>query len=222
MSTYWCPFLENNGRRSSLSLDRSVLPPHPSSTAAMVTKSIAPHTLRRIADTSRKFGRKTPTSPIPDIPTILRSLPEHKPLLPLLLSHGIPPKPATMCANRYDSYANELRVETETKLTPYLIHRRKNPPAVVYPLFLSHYTHALRDRAQYILNTALRCLKRESVDLADWVATYPAPLWLPVRLPLNRRLWWQVTVFAVTTRHPPRVYMQGSRGRWNVIVRHKD
>ena len=160
----------------------------------MSTNLVVPRALRRIADASRKFGRTKPTTSTPNIPKILKSLPEHRSLLPLLLSHGIPSQLATTCADRYDRCANELRSETETKLTPYLVNRRKNPPAVVYPVFLSNYTRALRDWAQSILNTALKCLKRGSVDLSDWDVTYPAPLWLPVSLSCQVRLGQRVTV----------------------------
>lgn len=176
----------NNGTGSYLLLAiHSPDPPHQftprSHLSAMAANSIFPHALRRIADTSRKFGRAMSITSAPNIPTILKSLPEHRPLLPLLLSHGIPFRLATTCADRYDKCASELRSETETKLAPYLVNNRKNPPAVVYPLFLTNYIHALRDWAQSILNTALKCLKRSSVDLSDWDVTYPAPLWLPVR-----------------------------------------
>lgn len=137
--------------------------------------------LRRIADTSRKFNRKHSTA-TPNVPTVLRSLPEHKPLLPLLLSHDIPLKLAKACADRYDRYANQLRSETETQLVPYLVNHRKNVPIRVYLLFFSNYTHALRDWAQSTLNAALKCLKRQPVELTDWDAASSPPLWIPVGL----------------------------------------
>lgn len=141
--------------------------------------------LQRIANASRKFGPSTPTTPIaaPSTPTVLKSLPEHKSLLPLLLSHDIPSKIAQACADRFDRYANQLRSETETKLAQYLTHRCKNPPARVYSFYVNSYSQALRDWAQSILNAALKSLKRNSAEIRNWDVTYPQPLWLPVRPP---------------------------------------
>lgn len=138
-------------------------------------------TLRLISETSRKFKNTTPTTHLsPAAPTIPRSLPKHKPLLPLLLSHGIPSKLAKACADRYDRYANQLRSDTEIKLAPYLVHRRKNPPARVYPVFLENYNQALRNCAQSILNATLKHLERGSADIRDWDVTHLPPFWLPV------------------------------------------
>lgn len=137
--------------------------------------------LQRISDTSRKFTSTTSTGrATPDIPTILKSLPEHKPLLPLLLSHGIPTKLANACADRYDRYASQLRLETEAKLAPYLVNLRRSSPRKVYSAFLHNYGKELRNWAQTVLNTTLNKLNRDSVELRNWDATYPAPLWLPV------------------------------------------
>ena len=138
-------------------------------------------TLRLISETSRKFSNTTPTShPTPPTLPILRSLPKHKPLLPLLLSHGIPSGLAKVCADRYDKYANQLRSETEIRLAPYLVHHRKDPPARIYPVFLKNYNQALRDWAQSILDATLKCLKRDCTEIRNWDVTYPPPLWLPV------------------------------------------
>lgn len=140
--------------------------------------------LQRIASTSRKFSVTAPTTPTPLLvtPTILKSLPEHTPLLPILLSHHVPSKLAKACADRYDRYADKLRLDTETKLAPYLLDQNEGQPARVYTVFLSNYSRALRDWAQSILNAALRSLKRDSAELRNWEATYPPPLWLPVCL----------------------------------------
>jgi len=138
--------------------------------------------MQRIAGTSRKT--KSTTSPTPNTPSILKSLPEHRPLLPLLLLHHIPSKLAKACADRYDRYADQLRSETESKLAPYLVDHISGRPARVYSLFLDNYNQALRDWAQSILNIALRSLKRDSAELKNWDATYPPPLWLPVSLSL--------------------------------------
>jgi hypothetical protein len=140
--------------------------------------------LQRIAETARKINPNArPTRTTSNTPTILKLLPEHKPLLPLLLSHGVPSKLASPCADKYDIHANELRSKTETKLAPYLLNPRDGQPAGIYSAFLDNYGQALRDWAQSVLNAALRSLKRESVKLQNWEATYPAPLWLPVRIP---------------------------------------
>ena len=136
--------------------------------------------MQRIAGTSRKT--KSATSSTPNTPLILKSLPEHKPLLPLLLSYHIPSKLAKACADRYDRYADQLRSETESKLAPYLADHISGRPARVYSLFLDNYNQTLRDWAQSILNTALRNLKRDSAELDNWDVTYPPPLWLPVSL----------------------------------------
>lgn len=146
--------------------------------------------LQRIVDTSRKFGltctnttpRATQTaSPTPNTPTVLESLPEHKPLLPILLSHNIPSKLAKACADRYDSYAKQLRSAAETKFAPYLLNRRSHAPSVYY-FFLESYNQTLRRWAQSVLTAALKRLKRDSVDLQNLDVTYPNPLWFPVRL----------------------------------------
>ena len=146
--------------------------------------------LQRISNASRKFATATPILPpaSPNTPTVLKSLPEHNPLLPLLLSHDIPLRVAQACADRFDTYANQLRSETETKLAQYLAYRCKNPPARVYSFYLKSYSQALRDWAQSILNAALKSLKRNSAEIQNWDTTYPAPLWLPVRLPPLRLL----------------------------------
>ena len=140
-------------------------------------------TLRAISNTSRNFSHPVLTvSSKSTAPTVLRSLPEHKSLLPLLLSYNVPPKLAKECAARYDRYASQLRSETETRLVPYFTNRRKNPPTTVYPIFLNNYNRTLRRWSQSILDIALKTLKRDSVELRDWEVTYPAPLWLPVSL----------------------------------------
>jgi len=140
---------------------------------------------QRIANTSRKLAPTTSTASTttPHTPTLLKSLPEHKSLLPLLLSHDIPSKVARACADRFDRSANQLRSETEAKLVPYLINRRKNQPARVYSFFLNSYSHTLHDWAQSILNAALRSLKRDPTKIQDWDVMYPPPLWLPVSVP---------------------------------------
>ena len=151
----------------------------------MAEKSKLLRTLQfqRIAETARKINpnsRRIHTTPI--APTILKSLPDHKPLLPLLLSHGVPPRLAKACADKFDIHANELRSKTETKLAPYLLKLGGGQSAGIYSAFLENYSRALRDWAQSVLNAALRRLKRESVQLRNWEATYLAPLWLPVRI----------------------------------------
>lgn len=139
--------------------------------------------LQRIADTARRINpNPRPAPTIQATPNILTSLPEHKSLLPLLLSHDIPSKLARACADKYDGYANQLRSETESKLAPYLANRKKSQPAKAYSLFLDNYSKALRRWSQHILNAALKSLKRDSVELRNWEVTYPAPLWLPVCL----------------------------------------
>lgn len=139
-------------------------------------------TLQRIAETARRINLNSrPACTKPSAPTILKSLPEHKPLLPLLLSYGIPSKLAQTCADRYDKYANQLRSEAEIKFAPYLL-KRQSHAAGVYSLFLDSYSQALRRWAQSILNAALKSLKRSSVELGNLDVTHPKPLWLPVRL----------------------------------------
>ena len=133
-------------------------------------------TLQRISDTARKIN--TRTRPPPKAPSILKSLPDHKPLLPLLLSHGIPSKLAEACADKYDKYANQLRIEAETRLAPHLSDCQ---PGRVYTLFLKEYSQTLRDWAQIVLNSALKNLKRDSQELGSWSVTYSPILWLPVR-----------------------------------------
>jgi len=158
--------------------------------------------LQRIADTSRKFSftctKLTPRTartvpPTSNIPRTVESLPEHKPLLPLLLSHDIPSALAKACADRYDNYATRLRSAAETKFAPYLLTWRSHT-AGVYAFFLESYSKMLRHWAQAILDAALKNLKRGSVDLQNWDVTYPKPLWFPVRSlvlkiqkPLGRR-----------------------------------
>jgi len=152
--------------------------------AVMVQNTKLLRALQRIADTSRKLSRAAVPAPGPPcIPTLLKSLPEHRPLLPVLVSQDIPANLAKVCADRYDVYASQLRSETETKLAPYLVNLCKNPPARVYSIFLNSYSQTLQRWAQSILNTALKSLKRDSVELQNWDVTYPAPLWLPVRPP---------------------------------------
>ena len=154
---------------------------HPLTIMAERSRLLRALQLQRIAETARKINpnfRPTHTTSI--TPTILKSLPEHKPLLPLLLSHDVPPKLARVCADKYDTHANELRSKTETKLAPYLLKLSGGQPTGIYSVFLENYSQALRDWAQSVLNAALRNLKRESVQLRNWEATYPAPLWLPV------------------------------------------
>jgi len=145
--------------------------------------------LQRIANTSRKLNQtahsKLTIRPKPNVPIILESLPKHRPLLPLLLSHDIPSKLAKACADKFDIYADKLKSETETKLVPYLLDHSSGPPARVYSLFLHNYGQALRDSAQSTLNAALKSLKRSSAGLGGWDVTYPPPLSLPVRVPCN-------------------------------------
>jgi len=135
--------------------------------------------LQLISATARKFN--TIARPTPRTPTILKSLPVHKPLLPLLLSHGIPPKLAEACADKYDGQANRLRSEAETRLAPYLVEHSDSQPAGIYTLFLNEYSQTLWNWAQIVLNSALKNLKRNSRALGNWEVTYPEILWLPVR-----------------------------------------
>ena len=139
--------------------------------------------LQRFAQAARKINpnpRQTLT--IQDTPSILVSLPEHKPLLPLLLSHNIPSKLAKAFSDKYDGYVNQLKSKTESRLVPYLAYREKCHPFQAYSLFCNHYTQTLQRWSQSILNTALMSLKRDSVELENLEVTYPTPLWLPVRL----------------------------------------
>lgn len=180
------PFLVNNGRRNCYP-DREPLFPHtytPSSTLVMAERSRFLRALQRIADTARRID-STPRSTltIQATPNVLTSLPEHKPLLPLLLSHDIPPKLAKACADRYDGYAVQLRSEAESKLMPYLVNGSESQPAMIYSIFLKDYNRTLQRWSQSILNAALKSFKRDSVELRNLEVTYPAPLWLPVRLP---------------------------------------
>ena len=141
-------------------------------------------TLQRIAETARKINSKSrPVHTTLGTPVILKSLPEHKPLLPLLLSYDIPSRLAKACADRYDQYASKLRSEAETKFAPHLLKRPRHA-AGVYSFFLGSYSQALRRWAQSILNAALKSLKRNSVELGNFDVTHPKPLWLPVRLPV--------------------------------------
>ena len=140
--------------------------------------------LQRIADTTRRINPNPRSKPTIQVaPSVLTSLPKHKPLLPLLLSHNIPPKLAKACSDRYDGYASQLKSETESKLAPYLANQKESHPAQVYFLFLNRYTQVLRCWSQSVLNTALVSLKRNSVKLRNLEVTYLAPLWLPVCLP---------------------------------------
>ena len=141
-------------------------------------------TLKRIAETARKMNSKPrPIHPMFSNIVVLKSLPEHKPLLPLLLSYGIPPKLARTCADRYDEYASRLRSEAETKFAPHLL-KCQSHSAGVYSSFLDSYTQALRRWAQSTLNAALKSLKRTSVELGNLDVTHQKPLWLPVRVPV--------------------------------------
>ena len=154
-----------------------------SSTLVMAQTSRFLRALQRIADTARRINpNPRPTLTIQTTPNVLTSLPEHKPLLPLLLSYDIPCKLAKTCAERYDGYASQLKSETESRLSPYLVIQRESHLAQVYSLFLNNYNQTLQRWSQSILNTALKSLKRDSVELRNWEVTYPAPLWLPVRL----------------------------------------
>lgn len=155
----------------------------PSSVTVMAESSRVLRALQRIADTARKINPSLRSSAaVQATPNVLTSLPEHRPLLPLLLSYDIPSKIAKACADRYDGYASRLRSAAENKLAPYLINRSKSQPARVYSIFLGEYKQTLRIWSQSILNAALKSLKRDSVELQNWDVTHPAPLWLPVRL----------------------------------------
>lgn len=146
-----------------------------------MAESLRLRTLQLISETARKINSANRSfHATSSTPTILRSLPEHKPLLPILLAHDIPPKLAEACADRYDLYASELRSRTETKLAPYLVDRSRGQPASIYSVFLKNYDKALRDWSQTVLNTVLKSLKRDFVQLRNWEVTYPSPLWLPV------------------------------------------
>ena len=140
-------------------------------------------TLQRISDTARKINATT--HPATKSSSILRSLPEHKPLLPILLSHGIPLKLAQACAGQYDDYANRLRLETETRLAPHLAERNDSQVGRVYSFFLKEYSQTLRNWAQLVLDSALKNLKRDSQKLGTWDATYSPILWLPASPPLH-------------------------------------
>ena len=151
--------------------------------------------LQRIADTTRRVNQNPrPRPTIQVTPSILRSLPEHRPLLPLLLSHNIPSEHARICSERYAEYASKLRSEMEAKLVSYLTDRKERRPARVYSLFLNNYSQALQLWSQSILNTALKNLKRDSVELQNLEVTYPAPLWLSVR-PIFQHLGARLTIF---------------------------
>lgn len=184
------PFWVNNGRREPLPpiVNLSLLRTLHSifSIPAMAEKSTLLRALQRFVDAARKIKPSPrPTSAFSDTPIFLTSLPEHKPLLPLLLSNNIPPKLAKACSDRYDGYANKLKLETESKLTPYLAYRNESHPAQVYSHFLNHYNKTLQLWSQSILNTALTSLKRDSVELRNLEVAHISPLWLPVRLPFG-------------------------------------
>lgn len=184
----WPPLLENNGWRV---LSRSPAPKFPhllpaTPISAMAANSKTLCALQIIAGTSRNSrvkARKESTSrATPNVPTVLKPLPEHKPLLPLLLSHKIPSPVANACADRYDRCAGKLRSTTEAILVPHLMNHDKDQPAGIYSLFLNNYKQALRDWAQSILNAALKSLKRDPAELRDWDIIYPQPLWFPVSI----------------------------------------
>ena len=175
----------NNGqRRSFLRRRQPPQPLHSPSITAMVTnpRLLRALQLQRIANTSRKFSSTASAIPTttPITPVILKSLPEHRPLLSVLLSHNVPSKLAKACADRYDRYADQLRSDTEIKLAPYLLDYDDGQHARIYTVFLNNYSRALWEWAQSILDAALRSLKRDSAELRDWDVTYPPPLWLPV------------------------------------------
>jgi hypothetical protein len=165
---------------------------HPLRTVMTERSSSRIRVLQRITDTSRKFSF-TCTKPIPNVsqkipptsnaPRIIESLPEHKPLLPLLLSHNIPPKLADACADKYDNHAKRLKSTTELQFAPYLLNCHSHA-AGVYAFFLERYRQTLRHWAQTTLNAALKSLKRCSADFQDLDVTHPNPLWLPVRCPV--------------------------------------
>lgn len=152
-----------------------------SSILVMAESSRFLRALRRIVDTTRKTSQNPrPMPTLQNTPSVLTSLPEHKSLLPLLLSFDIPSKLAKACSDRYDGYVGQLKLETEIKLAPYLSNRKKSHPAQAYSLFLNNYNQTLQLWSHSILNAALVSLKRDSVELRDLEVTYPAPLWLPV------------------------------------------
>ena len=192
----------------------SSLPP-----TIMAENSRLLRTLRLISETSRKFHNITPTThATPTTPTILRSLPRHKPLLPLLLSHGIPSKLAQVCADRYDRYATQLRSETETRLSPYLAHHRRDPPPSVYPVFLENYNQTLRDWAQSVLNATLKRLERDSTDIRNWDVTYPPPFWLPMVSPAHRSCQTGTHVSSDATGPTININKRGSTGEAQIFV----
>lgn len=159
----------------------SLLPAFTPPRSAMAENLRLLRTLQLISETARKINPATrPINSTPKTPTILRSLPKHRSLLPLLLAHDVPPRLAEACAERYDKHASELRSRTETKLAPYLANRDGGQPASIYSVFLKSYSKALRDWSQTVLNAALKNLKRDFVQLHNWEVTYPPPLWLPV------------------------------------------
>ncbi|KAF9654223.1 hypothetical protein BDM02DRAFT_3106516 [Thelephora ganbajun] len=149
----------------------------------MATNSRNLHALQIIAHTSRKIRPKTRTvstsRTTSSVPTVLEALPEHKPLLPLLLSHDVPSTIAKACADRYDRCASKLKSVTEAILVPRLTDHNKNQPAGIYSLFLNNYKQALWDWAQSILDAILKSLKRAPAKLRDWDIIYPPPLWFP-------------------------------------------
>lgn len=152
-------------------------------TPTMAENSTLLRALQRFANAARKINpNPPPTLTTQDAPSVLTSLPNHKPLLPLLLSHNIPSKLAKACSDKYDGYASQLKSKTESKLAPYLAYRKKCHPFQAYSLFLNHYNQTLRRWSQSILNTALMSLKRDSVELRNLEVTHLAPLWLPVCL----------------------------------------
>ena len=138
-------------------------------------------TLLRASQRFAQAARKTNPNPL-QTSTILVSLPEHRPLLPLLLSHNIPSRLAKACSDKYDGYANQLKSKTESKLAPYLAYQKKCHPFQAYSLFLNRYSQTLQRWSQSILDAALMNLRRDSVELQNLEVTHPTPLWLPVRL----------------------------------------
>lgn len=73
-------------------------------------------------------------------------------------------------------------------LAPHIVNGGESQTAKIYSLFLNNYNQTLQRWSQSILNTALKSLKRVSVELSNLVVTYPAPLWLPVCLPRSAAL----------------------------------
>lgn len=182
------PFLANNGRRDCYnpiaSLSSTSVAHTLSHTLVMAENTKFLRALQRIVDTARRMDPNPRPSPtIQTTPSVLTCLPKHKPLLPLLLSHDIPPKLARLCADKYDGYASQLRSEAEIKLAPYL-NRSGSQLSAIYSIFLKDYSRALQCWSQSVLDTVLNSLKRESAELRNLDVTYPAPLWLPVRLHL--------------------------------------